>query len=179
MATTKKPSRASGRAPLPVSAPKGASAADARIARLRELVTVLEDSTLNELSYEDEDLSVTLVRSARGGAGPAQPLMYAPAPAAPSPATASATSLPAKNDPDSVIVRSPFVGTFYRSPKPGLPSFTEIGEKVRRGQTLCIIEAMKLMNEIESEIDGTVVEVLAENNHAVQYGDPLFRLRKG
>jgi len=171
MASTKKPARR-------VIAPVSTTGPDARIARLKELGGVLEASGLAELSYEDEDVRVVLVRNARvtAAAAPAPMPVAAPAPA---PAPAGSTSAPAKVDPDLVTIRSPFVGTFYRSAKPGLPSFTDVGERVRRGQTLCIVEAMKLMNEIESEVDGTVVEVLAENNHAVQYGDPLFRLRKG
>ena len=79
---------------------------------------------------------------------------------------------------DSVDVTSPFVGTFYRSPSPEAPSFVEVGSVVRPGQTLCIIEAMKLMNEIESERAGTVVEVYAQNGKAVEFGQKLFRIKK-
>jgi acetyl-CoA carboxylase biotin carboxyl carrier protein len=79
---------------------------------------------------------------------------------------------------DSVDVTSPFVGTFYRSPSPDAPSFVEVGSVVRPGQTLCIIEAMKLMNEIESECSGTVVEVFAQNGKAVEFGQKLYRIKK-
>jgi acetyl-CoA carboxylase biotin carboxyl carrier protein len=78
-----------------------------------------------------------------------------------------------------IYVTSPFVGTFFRSPTPGEPSYVEVGQKVSIGQTLCIIEAMKLMNEIESEYSGTVVEVLADNGKPVEYGEQLFKIRMG
>lgn len=139
---------------------------------------MLESSTLNELSYEDSDVAVTLVRAPRGGhttmtpVHTAAPVVTVAAPAAPAPAAVTAS------DADLVTIKSPFVGTFYRAPKPGMPNFTDVGERVHRGKTLCIIEAMKLMNEIESEVDGTVAEILIENGHAVQYGDALFRIRK-
>ncbi len=74
------------------------------------------------------------------------------------------------------IVSSPFVGTFYRTPAPDQPSFVEVGATVKKGQILCIIEAMKLMNEIEAEISGTVAEILAENGQPVEFGQPLFRI---
>jgi len=73
-----------------------------------------------------------------------------------------------------ITVTSPIVGTFYRSPSPEAPSFIEIGQKVKKGQVLCLIEAMKLMNEIECEVDGTVVKALVDNGQAVEYGEPLF-----
>lgn len=175
---TKKKTRA-GTPARPVD-PSTAPVGDPRIARLRELVSVLEGSTLAELSYEDTDVSVTLVRTPRGAVA-SSPTGYVPAPAAPPASGGSAASVPAPAaaDPNVVVVKSPFVGTFYRAPKPGLPNFTDVGEKVHRGKTLCIVEAMKLMNEIESEVDGTIIEVTAENGHAVQYGDTLFRIRKG
>jgi acetyl-CoA carboxylase biotin carboxyl carrier protein len=79
---------------------------------------------------------------------------------------------------DSADVTCPFVGTFYRAPSPDAPSFVEIGSVVRPGQTLCIVEAMKLMNEIEAEVSGTVVEVYAQNGKPVEFGQKLFRIKK-
>jgi len=79
---------------------------------------------------------------------------------------------------DSVDVTSPFVGTFYRSPSPDAPSFCEVGSVVRTGQTLCIIEAMKLMNEIEAELSGTITEIYAQNGKPVEFGQKLFRIKK-
>ncbi len=75
------------------------------------------------------------------------------------------------------VVTSPIVGTFYRSPKPGAPPFVEVGDRVQKGQVLCIIEAMKLMNEIESEVEGTVVKIYPDNAQPVEYGDPLFAIK--
>jgi acetyl-CoA carboxylase biotin carboxyl carrier protein len=90
--------------------------------------------------------------------------------------TAGQASTPASKDQKLVEVISPMVGTFYRAPAPGEPSFVEIGDRVSRGQTVCIIEAMKLMNEIETEVSGQVVEILVQNGEPVEYGQPLLRL---
>lgn len=160
-----------------------AEGADPRLLRLRELVKILESSTLAELAYEDTDIKVSLNRTTKATLV-AAPVASAPAMPTPTtgspPASAAATAAQkAKDEEGIVVVKSPFVGTFYSAPKPGAPPFAQVGERVRRGQTICIIEAMKLMNEIEAEADGVVVEILAENGKAVQYGDALFRLKKG
>jgi acetyl-CoA carboxylase biotin carboxyl carrier protein len=137
--------------------------------RLRALVAIFEASSLASLDYEDADVAVRLARpSAAGPAAPAPAAAPAPGPAAATPAAAQGAGLH--------LVRSPFVGTFYRSPSPEAASFIEVGQDVVRGQTLCIVEAMKLMNEIEAEVGGRVVEILAENGKAVQYGDALFKI---
>jgi acetyl-CoA carboxylase biotin carboxyl carrier protein len=96
--------------------------------------------------------------------------------AAPVAAAAAPTAVPAPaaEPPKGHVVKSPMVGTFYRSPSPGAPSFVEIGKTVKPGDTLCIIEAMKLLNEIEAEVAGNVLEVLVENGQPVEYGQPLF-----
>jgi acetyl-CoA carboxylase biotin carboxyl carrier protein len=153
---------------------------DPRIARLRELVAILEGSSLAELSYEDQDIAVSLHRTG-SASGDSRPVTHLTVPHAAPPPVAHAAPPPSAEpaeDPNVVVVRSPFVGTFYRSPKPDSPPFTEVGERVKRGQTVCIIEAMKLMNEIESDHDGTVVAIPAENGKPVQYGDPLFKIKK-
>lgn len=106
-----------------------------------------------------------VVGAARPMIGPPTHLTLAP-PAAPEPLL------------DAIFVTSPFVGTFYRAASPEAPAFTDVGQSVRKGQAVCIIEAMKLMNEIEAEADGKVVEVLAKNGDHVEYGQPLFRLQK-
>jgi acetyl-CoA carboxylase biotin carboxyl carrier protein len=105
-------------------------------------------------------------------------------PAAPSvsvtaapPAAAAAPAPASKPVPEGITISSPFVGTFYRSPSPDSPMFVEIGTRVKKGQTLCIVEAMKLMNEIESEVDGEVVGILVENAKPVEFGTPLFVIR--
>jgi len=104
----------------------------------------------------------------------AQAPMLAPAPvAAPAPAPVAETAAePAQ--PDGHVVKSPMVGTFYRTPSPGAKSFVEVGQSVKAGDTLCIIEAMKLMNEIEADVSGVVKAILIENGQPVEYGEPLF-----
>jgi len=106
------------------------------------------------------------------------PAQAAPAPPGPGPAAAAGAR--AEAEPESVelaVVKSPIVGTFYRCPEPGAPSFVEIGQRVKKDQVLCIIEAMKLMNEITSEYDGEVVSAYVENGKPVQYGERLFAIK--
>ncbi len=105
-----------------------------------------------------------------------------PVTSASNPAIAVSTSAPLPPEPaedeiELAVVKSPIVGTFYRSPEPGAPAFVEIGSVVKKGQVLCIIEAMKLMNEIDSEYDGEVVSVYVENGQSVQYGERLFAIK--
>jgi acetyl-CoA carboxylase biotin carboxyl carrier protein len=173
------------------------------VAAIRELAEIVAEQGLSELKVAHEG-GVLVLRRGVGGAvsvahpapapapaphaaGPAptalQPsISTAPAAAAPPPhATLSmppvalAPAEPAAGSRD-VTVTSPFVGTFYRAPSPEAPNFVEIGQRVKRGQVLCIVEAMKLMNEIEAEIDGVVVSCLVENAQPVEYGQPLFKL---
>ena len=152
-----------------MGAPKSSS--KGRLDRLRELVGILEESTLTSLEYEDSDIKVCLSRG--GTANGATAVAPAHAPAVESPKAEKADN---DEDKNVHVVKSPFVGTFYRSPSPDSQPFTDVGEQIVRGQTLCIVEAMKLMNEIEAEVSGTVVAVLVENGQAVQYHDPLFKI---
>jgi acetyl-CoA carboxylase biotin carboxyl carrier protein len=156
--------------------PNGASPApaDRQLDRLRQLVQILESSALASLEFEDADIMVRLSRT--GHEVPS--VLPVPMPVAPPPAASAAAPSASKvEDPNIHVLRSPFVGTFYRSPTPDNPPFTDVGQKVSKGQTLCIVEAMKLMNEIEAEVSGTVLEVLVQNGQAVQYHDPLFRIQ--
>jgi len=151
--------------------------------QIESLLKMLADHDVSEFRYKDEDRSIQL----RLGPPPAplaqvaQAAMALPAPAsavpAPSAAPAAAPSAEAASDEGLVVVESPMVGTFYRAPSPGAPLFTDVGQSVTAGQTLCIVEAMKLMNEIEAEVGGTVVEILVENAQPVQFGQPLFKIR--
>lgn len=113
-------------------------------------------------------------------AAPAPPSTPAPATPAAAPA-APATEAAAESEDDipsgAHIVESPIVGTFYRQPSPDQPVYVEVGDRVKKGQVLCIVEAMKLMNEIESEVDGTVVKVIPQNAQPVEYGEPLFAIQ--
>ena len=153
----------------------GRAAMTVDIDKLRALLVVLGEENVAEFEHESEGVRMRIVR---GGYAAAQmPAMMQAMPAAPAPAP-SAAAAEASTPADSVDVTSPFVGTFYRSPSPDAPAFVDVGSVVRPGQTLCIIEAMKLMNEIEAEMSGTVVEIYAQNGKAVEFGQKLFRIKK-
>jgi acetyl-CoA carboxylase biotin carboxyl carrier protein len=145
---------------------------------LRQIVEILEASDVSRLTwrrgteriYIRRDPATVPVAYAAPAPGPAPVAVVASA-AAPSPAPAGAAK-PASGQ----LVTSPFVGTFYRSPSPDQPAFVEVGTVVKKGQALCIIEAMKLMNEIESEVSGKVMEVLVPNGSPVEFGQALFRI---
>ena len=142
---------------------------------LQALARVLTEHDISEFEHEADGVRVRIVRGARVvAAGPALVAAGSAVPAA-----AAAPPATSADPPDGVVdVTSPFVGTFYRSPSPDAPSFVDVGSVVRPGQTLCIIEAMKLMNEIEAECSGTVVEVFAQNGKAVEFGQKLYRIKK-
>lgn len=151
------------------------------IAKLRELLEVLKAENVAEFEHESEEARIRIVLATAHHA-PVHAGHFVPA-AAPTvnvasaaPASGGAASDEAPSD--SVDVTSPFVGTFYRAPSPDAPSFVEVGSVVRPGQTLCIVEAMKLMNEIEAEVSGTVVEIYAQNGKPVEFGQKLFRIKK-
>jgi len=143
--------------------------------QLKELLTLLGGSDIQEFILEGQDFRLELRRSC------AEP--PATVPAAAPPATPPPTSPPAPRSSappgrsDLIEVRAPMVGTFYRAPAPEEAPFVEVGDRVEVGQTLCILEAMKLMNEIEAEISGEVVEVLVENGTPVEFDQPLMRLK--
>jgi acetyl-CoA carboxylase biotin carboxyl carrier protein len=147
--------------------------------KLKTLIDLVAESGIAEIEVTEGEDKVRIVKHAPT---PQTVTMAAPATylAAPPPAAATpalAAPAPAVLVPDEVkgtVVKSPMVGTFYRSPSPGAKSFGELGQAVKPGDTLCIIEAMKLLNEIEAEIAGEVKEVLVENGQAVEYGQPLF-----
>lgn len=147
---------------------------DIPLEALKNLIATLEESGVHEFEYEDEK---SRLRLSFGAAAAAVPVVHAPA-AAPAAPAASAPSPAAEDDASIVYVTSPFVGTFYRSPAPDAEAFTDVGQTIRPGQTLCIIEAMKLMNEIESEVSGTVLEVLVPNGTSVEFGQKLFKVKK-
>ena len=153
--------------------------------KLRALLKTLADSDVTEFEFEDEKTRVRLARGARNGGGATQWVMTPPlsSPLAPPLLDSAASPTPAatrgsEERDDLSVVTSPFVGTFYRAPSPDAPSFCEVGSVVREGQTLCIIEAMKLMNEIEADSAGTIVDILVENGKPVEFGQPLFRIAK-
>jgi len=144
------------------------------LTQLKELLETLDAGGASELEYEDETirLRIAMARGAPVVAAAALPVAPAAAAAAP-----PAVAVPA-DDPNTVYVTSPFVGTFYRAPAPGAEPFVSVGTLVKSGQTLCIVEAMKLMNELEAEVPGTIVEILVENGNSVEFGQKLFKIKK-
>jgi acetyl-CoA carboxylase biotin carboxyl carrier protein len=148
------------------------------IRKIKKLIELLEESGLAEIEISEGEESVRIARFSQGPASAPQPMQIAvpsagPA-AGPAPAAAQAAMAPAARDEN--LVTAPMVGTFYASPAPGAKSFVEVGQEVRVGQVLCIIEAMKMMNQIESERAGKVVAVLAKNGEPVEFGQPLFAI---
>ncbi|MES1185671.1 MAG: acetyl-CoA carboxylase biotin carboxyl carrier protein [Myxococcales bacterium] len=150
--------------------------------QLKSLLETLEKGDVSEFEYEDEQLKLRLSLGKKAAqVVHAPPPMLAPAPSAAAVAAASAAAAKASEDADTsiVFVTSPFVGTFYRAPGPDAANFCEVGSSVKQGQALCIIEAMKLMNEIESDTAGTILDILVENGKSVEFGQKLFKLKKG
>ena len=158
--------------------------------QLKQILELVRQHDLSEFEVEHEGLRLKIRKHAAVGASAPAAGHQAPAsggsapsvaaPAGPGPSSASAADGSATVDGQDIelaVVKSPIVGTFYRSPEPDAPAFVDIGTVVKKGQVLCIIEAMKLMNEIESEYDGEVVNVYVENGQPVQYGERLFAIR--
>ncbi|MGH8744726.1 MAG: acetyl-CoA carboxylase biotin carboxyl carrier protein [Burkholderiales bacterium] len=146
--------------------------------KLKKLIDLVEESGIGELEITEGEERVRISRvspsSVQATVTPvAQPVgATVTPPVSPSIAVASAPAAPA--EPEGHVVKSPMVGTFYRSPSPGAKAFVEVGQRVNAGETICIIEAMKLLNEIEADRAGVIKEILAENGQPVEYGEPLF-----
>ncbi|MFQ5877872.1 MAG: acetyl-CoA carboxylase biotin carboxyl carrier protein [Acidobacteriota bacterium] len=141
---------------------------------LKELIEYVENSSFVEFELERDGFKIKLVKRGAASGGPS---IQTPAPAAePGPAPGAAAA-PAVEPADIHVVKSPIVGTFYRASAPGAKPFVEVGDRVSKGQVLCIVEAMKLMNEIESDCDGQVVEILVTNGQPVEFGESLFKVR--
>ena len=148
---------------------------------IKELVEFIKGHDLDEFELEQDGVKVRIKRGSNhhavvAPAVPAATAVLSPPPVA-SPASAPPAAAPDDEGGELAIVKSPIVGTFYRSAEPGAAALVSVGETVRKGQVLCIIEAMKLMNEIDSEYDGEVTSVYVENGQAVQYGERLFAIR--
>jgi len=144
--------------------------------KIAGLVKIIEDSSLTEFAYEDEELKVKMSKLDHPpvvAAGvPAAPV------AAPAPAVVAAVPADAEDDDEPLFITSPIVGTFYSAAAPDVPAFVRVGDQVKNGQTVCILEAMKLMNEIQAEFDCEIEAVLVSNEQKVEYGQPLFRVKK-
>lgn len=151
--------------------------------KLKEILKIVEKTDFAEVEIVEKDWRL------RVGRGSSQPITMsypqmsmshaapsAPAPATPAEVATAAATAKAAEQAKGHIISSPFVGTFYRSPSPDAASFVDVGQKVQKGQTLCIVEAMKLMNEIESDFDGKIVEIYPTNGQPVEFGEKLFRI---
>ncbi|MEB3156983.1 MAG: acetyl-CoA carboxylase biotin carboxyl carrier protein [Cyanobacteriota bacterium] len=149
--------------------------------QLRELLEQLSQSDIQEFRLEAEDFRLEVRRNLPAVVTATAPVA-APVAAAPLPAPAVSPAAPpppatAASRGDLQPITAPMVGTFYRSPAPGEPAFVDLGTRIRAGQTVCILEAMKLMNELEAEVAGEVVEILVENGTPVEFGQVLMRIR--
>ena len=161
---------------------------DMDLDKIQRLLEIVAESGLDEVKVEEGDFKLTVRATARPTAAPAAPMMMAapaaaPAPAAPAAAAASAppSAAPAAepgSGANESVVLAPIVGTFYEAPSPDAAAFVSVGQRVEVGQTLCIIEAMKLMNEIQAEEAGTITQILAKNAEPVEYDQPLFVIEK-
>ncbi len=149
------------------------------IRKVKKLIELLEESGIDEIEIKEGEESVRISRNLNKGMAMAPQQYAAPAPA-PAPAAAPAASpepaaaAPASNEPDGHKVKSPMVGTFYRASSPEAKPFVEVGQSVTAGDTLCIVEAMKMMNQIEADKSGTVVAILVDNAEPVEFDQPLF-----
>ena len=144
--------------------------------KLKTLIDLVSESNISELEITEADGKVRIVKAEPAAASHTAlgPAMVAPAPAAASPAPKAAAEPAAAPAETGHAVKSPMVGTFYRSANPGAKAFAQIGDAIKEGDPICIIEAMKIMNEIEADRSGTVARILCENGQAVEYGQPLF-----
>ncbi len=146
------------------------------IRKVKKLIELLEESNIDEIEIKEGEESVRISRNNRAApqyfAAPAP--MAAPAPAAP--AAAAPAAAPAAPSVNGHVVKSPMVGTFYRSPSPGSPAFAEVGKHVKAGDVICIIEAMKMMNQIEADKAGVIEAVLVEDGQPVEFDQPLFTI---
>ena len=154
------------------------------IRKVKKLIELLEASDIDEIEIKEGEEAVRISRGKKDSTQAVSPVYHAPA-------MTSAMVAPANNEEtrpisepateprnsDNYVVKSPMVGTFYRSPAPTSQAFVEVGDSIKAGDVLCIVEAMKVMNEIKAEISGVITEIVAENASAVEYGQPLFRVR--
>ncbi|ALN84174.1 acetyl-CoA carboxylase, biotin carboxyl carrier protein [Lysobacter capsici] len=154
--------------------------------KIKKLIDLLEESNLAEIEIKEGEESVRLARTPKGGYAMPQPQpMYAPAPeqrpaaqampmSSPTEAATGGSAKPASDLPDGHVVRAPMVGTFYSSPAPDKPPFVAVGQSVKAGDTLAVIEAMKMFNPIEADVSGTVLKIMAESGQPIEFDQPLF-----
>ena len=143
------------------------------IRKIKKLIELIEESDIAEIEIHEGEESVRINRYSS-----TQPVAVAPSPAVAAPASASTVPEPAattkSNEPSGHVITSPMVGTFYDAPEPGATPFVKIGQSVQKGDTLCIIEAMKILNQIEADKSGVIASIMADNGHPVEFDQPLF-----
>ena len=144
--------------------------------KLKTLIDLVSESNVSELEITEAEGKVRIVKSGGAPQVMQQPVMMAAPVAAAAPAVAAAPAPAETAAPAGHAVKSPMVGTFYRSSSPGAKAYVEVGSQVKEGETICIIEAMKILNEIEADKSGTITRILCENGQAVEYGQPLFMI---
>ena len=147
---------------------------------IKELIKIFDESDVAKLKIEKKDFSISLSKEATVVASAPAPVQ-APspvAPATPAPAVEQASETTTASKPAGLTINSPMVGTFYKAPSPGAPAFVKVGDTVNKGQSVGIVEAMKIMNEIEAEFDCTILEVLVEDGQPVEFDTPLFLVEK-
>ena len=154
--------------------------------KIKQVVDLMKKSDLSEFEIQDQEFKLRIKRDLPGRAAAPAPVAAAPAPApvaaaAPAPVAAAPAAAPAPvaADPNVKVITSPMVGTFYATPAPDSPNFVAVGSPVKADTVVCIIEAMKVMNEIQSELSGTIVECLVASGTSVEFGQPLFRVKVG
>ncbi len=149
------------------------------IRKVKKLIELLEESGIDEIEIAEGEESIRISRASRiAAAAPATIVAPAPVAAAPAPAAAPSpvASEPSAPELNGHVVNSPMVGTFYRAPSPSSPNFVEVGQSVKKGDTICIVEAMKMMNQIEADKSGTVEAILVENGEPVEFDQPLVTI---
>ncbi|MFM2134969.1 MAG: acetyl-CoA carboxylase biotin carboxyl carrier protein [Bacteroidota bacterium] len=163
-----------------IKAPKPATTLNMNLKEIESLIQFVQKSGVNEVSLEQKDFRI-VIKTSHGAAAvvhAAPQVIHAAAPAvaaAPTPAAPKTPEAPKASDESKLVtIKSPMIGTFYRSSSPDKPAFVNVGDEVKAGKVLCIIEAMKLFNEIESEVSGRIVKVLVDNSSPVEYDQPLF-----
>ncbi|MBL8363105.1 MAG: acetyl-CoA carboxylase biotin carboxyl carrier protein [Rubrivivax sp.] len=153
--------------------------------KLKTLIDLVSESNIHELEITEAEGKVRIVKGAPPTSAAAMPAMaYPPAVAAPAVAVTAAVAAPAASagpaaadePPADKVIKSPMVGTFYRAASPGAKAFVDVGSTIKEGEPVCIIEAMKIMNEIEADVSGKIARILCENGQAVEFGQPLFIL---
>lgn len=142
---------------------------------VKKIIELAKNEKVSELKYEDKEMKIS-VSFSTGVA--LQSAMALPVAISTQTTGAASSSLESKNDENFHIITSPFVGTFYSSSAPDKPNFVKVGDRVSVGQTLCILEAMKIMNEIESDVNGEIVEICADNESLIEFGQSIFKIRK-